>query len=163
MKLRSRTIAACASCILMALPAAVGATESWEKAQPDVRKIGVEFLVCKDIPEQLVCLGLSCASSSFELISIRSGSGAFTGTVRLSASGRNFDVRFSNHDPVIMDVVGTSGSRARVSAELVEAMTNARKVTIRNPGDDGMTESYLTKGLKALVQDPTGSCAAMKR
>lgn len=157
-------IVTCAFVICIAIGAApeARAKEQWDKAQPDLQKIGVELVVCKDYPEQLICLGLGCASGAFELISIRSASGAFTEDVQLSAGGKTFDVRFSDHDPKIMEVVGTSGSRAKVSSNLVDAIAASRKVTIRDPKADGFTESYLTKGLKALLQDPKGSCAAVR-
>jgi hypothetical protein len=139
------------------------AEERWARAGPDERNIGIEFVVCKDFVEEVICLALSCSSGVFELISIRSGSGAFTGAVQVSASGRKFDVQFSEVDETIMDVVGVSGSRARVSANLVEAILNARHVTIRDPSSDKISETYATTGLESLLRDPKGGCLSIKR
>ena len=138
------------------------AEERWARAGPDERNIGIEFVVCKDFVDEVVCLALSCSSGVFELISIRSGSGAFTGTVQVSASGRNFDVQFSEVDKTIMDVVGASGSRARVPANVVEAILTSRQVTIRDPSSDGISETYATKGLQSLVRDPKEGCSSIK-
>lgn len=139
------------------------AEERWARAGPVERNIGIEFVVCKDFVEEVICLALSCSSGGFELISIRSGSGAFTGAVQVSASGRKFEVQFSEVDETIMDVVGASGSRARVSANLVEAILNARHVTIRDPSPNGISETYATTGLESLLRDPKGGCLSIKR
>lgn len=151
-----------ATCLTAGLPSEARAKEQWDKAEIDLQKLGVDYLVCKDIPDQLVCLGVGCGAGSFELVSIRSGSGAFVGDVKLSAGKKKFDVRFADHDQKIMDVIGTSGSRAPASRDMVEAMAKAGKITIREAKPKGHTESYLARGLEALVGDPEGKCAAIK-
>ncbi|MEK8091825.1 hypothetical protein WOC76_04685 [Methylocystis sp. IM3] len=43
------------------------AAEVWTKAPPDYRKLGVRLLVCKDIPEELICLGWAAQAGKANL------------------------------------------------------------------------------------------------
>jgi hypothetical protein len=138
------------------------AQERCGKTGSDERSIQIEYAVCKDIPEQLICLGIGCSTGAFELISIRSGSGAFTGSVQLSTSGKKFELMFSEEDPRIMEVAGASGSRAKISPEVVNAILNSRRVSIRGLNPNGISETYSTKGMRRLLQDPEGECAALR-
>jgi hypothetical protein len=132
--------------------ASATAKEIWARAEPDFRKLGIDYIVCKDNPEQVICLALSCAPGSIQMISIRSASGAFVGNVRLSAAGKDFRVKFSDdYDAKISQTAGASGSRATISRDVLEALTRASRITILDAKEDNYTESYSTKGLKALV------------
>jgi hypothetical protein len=133
--------------------------ELWEKTAPPLDTLGVDFVVCKDIPDEVICLGLGCASGSARLVSMRSGSGAFGGNVKVTGAGGAFQAHFSDYDEKLGAAVGASGSRATITREQLEALTRASRITIFDPKEN-FTESYSTKGLKALVAKAKGACAA---
>lgn len=82
---------------------------------------------------------------------MRSASGAFVGKVRLSASGKEIDLQFSDYDPRFMKVVGASGSAAKVAPETIAAILAARRVTIVDDKEGRFSESYATAGLAGLL------------
>lgn len=142
---------------------AAQAKEVWERARPELRRRGVDVVVCKDNPEQIVCLGVHCSGDAAELVSIRSASGAFTGSVRLSAGGREFQIEFSDYDPKLSEEVGASGSRAPAAPELLDALARGGRITIFDAKQDNFSESYSTKGLKKLLEKAGGACVAPVR
>lgn len=134
------------------------AAESWTRAPKEYQRLGVRLLVCKDIPDELVCLGLSCTGGQSELVSIRSGSGAFTGSVEVQIPPKSFAARFSDTDDSLAALAGASASRAPIGPEIVEAMLKASKVKIHDRQDEGFTETYSTRGLKTHFRDGAPLC-----
>jgi hypothetical protein len=128
------------------------AAEVWTKAPPDYRKLGVRLLVCKDIREELICLGLGCAGGQSELISIRSGSGAFSGAVRIDAPPKSVQASFSNNDDDLATLAGASASRAAISPQIVQSMLDAPRIKIHDAREAGFSETYSTRGLKRHLQ-----------
>ncbi len=134
------------------------AAEIWTKAPPDYQKLGVRLLVCKDIAEELICLGLGCSGRQGELISIRSGSGAFTGRVQIQISPKSFDARFSGNDDRLAMLAGASASRVPISSGSIQSMLESSSVKILPDSDEGFSETYSTRGLKRHFRAGASLC-----
>lgn len=134
------------------------AAENWTKAPREFQKLGVRLLVCKDISEQLICLGLGCAGGQSQLISIRSASGAFTGAVEAQIPPKSIELRFSDNDDRLADLAGASASRATIDPGIIDAMLDAPRVKIHDRKEDDFTESYSTRGLKSHLRSGASLC-----
>ena len=125
------------------------------RASEEFRREGVEFVVCNNVPEQILCLGLSCRGGGYELISIRSGSGPFTSKVRLSTANGAFTANFSE---AFETIGGVSSTRAKISPEGVKAMAASRRISIGEAHPDPDIDRFSSANLIRLIKASKGAC-----
>lgn len=135
------------------------ARDGWAIASPEFRNGGVEFVVCNDIPDEVLCLGISCTGGGYELVSIRSGSGPMTGVVRISTASGEFTAAFSEEDKPIADVA--SGTRARVSRDVIKAIAASRRFSIEETHSGPDTDRFSGANLANLIKKTKSACASL--
>jgi hypothetical protein len=134
--------------------------EEWQEAENDVARLGLAFVVCTDNPTQVACLGIGCSADRPELVSVRSGGGAFEGRTAIETGSGTFHVEFGTWDRSIMDVIGVSGSRAQISIDVLEAISHSNQVTFKGPNYN--QDVFSTAGLEQLINASKASCLRRK-
>lgn len=139
---------------------AAGTAEHWQEAENDVARLGLAFVVCTDNPTEVACMGVGCSADRPELVSIRSGGGAFEGRTAVETDSGTFQVVFGAWDRSIMDVIGVSGSRAQISIDVLEAISHSNQVTFKGPNYN--QDVFSTAGLEQLINASKASCLRRK-
>jgi hypothetical protein len=130
--------------------------EGWAIPSSEFRKGGVEFVVCNDLPDEILCLGISCVGNGYELVSVRSGSGPFTGVTKISTASGDFTAVFSDKEKPIGVV--SSGTRARVSRDVIKAMAASHQFSIRETHPDPDEDRFSGAHLAELMKRTKGAC-----
>lgn len=134
--------------------------EQWQEAENDVARLGLAFVVCTDNPTEVACMGVGCSADRPELVSIRSGGGAFEGRTAVETDSGTFQVDFGAWDRSIMEVIGVSGSRAQISIDVLEAISHSNQVTFNGPNYN--RDVFSTAGLEQLINASKASCLRRK-
>ena len=130
------------------------AGEGWMRASAEFRREGVEFVVCNNVAEQILCLGLSCRGG-YELISLRSGSGPFTGKARVTTASGSFATVFSEEFETIG---GVSSPRAKICREDVRAIASSRRISIEETHPEPDTDRFSSANLSRLLKSSRSAC-----
>jgi hypothetical protein len=141
--------------------AGASAAERWLRAEDDVARLGLEFVVCADNTLQVACMGVACNDGKLELVSIRSGGGAFEGRTAIEMDSGSFVVEFGAWEPAIMEVIGVSGSRAPIELHVLEAIASSNRVTFK--GLNYNHDVFSTTGLEQLISGSRSACFQRSR